>query len=177
MDRRIVKTKKRITGAFIELLEKYSRDRIRVKDICEHAKINKTTFYKHYVDSDELATEIDDTVTDRVVDGFPERGELLSEPEAYVEGLSEAIERETDKLTVVYRGRVDFLCAKLEAKLRKFYDLKEAASEKRIMLSFAISGVVRVLVERTFTNKNERCDKKVLSKYLMNMIRKVIPAT
>ena len=108
MDRRIVKTKKRITGAFIELLEKYSRDRIRVKDICEHAKINKTTFYKHYVDSDELATEIDDTVTDRVVDGFPERGELLSEPEAYVEGLSEAIERETDKLTVVYRGRVDF---------------------------------------------------------------------
>ena len=69
------------------------------------------------------------------------------------------------------------MCAKLEAKLRKFYDLKEAASEKRIMLSFAISGVVRVLVERTFTNKNERCDKKVLSKYLMNMIRKVIPAT
>ena len=177
IDQRILRTKKRIFDAFIKLLEGCAPDKIRVKDICEAACINKTTFYKHYDDSTELAREVDETLTERVVESFEYRECLFEKPEEYVIGLTEAIENETESLSAVYRGRKDFLCAKLEAKLRRFYDASGAPEEKKVMISFAISGVVRVLIERIFTQKNERCDKKSLSAHLVKMIRRVIPAS
>ena len=176
-DRRIIKTKGRIFEAFMKLIRISPPDKIKVKDICEQAHINKTTFYKHYVDSTELSAEIDEYLTDKVVDSFEGRESLFEKPEEYVEGLSEAIERETEGLTSVYRGRMEILCAKLEKKLRQFYEGRAESEEKRVMLSFAISGVVRVLIERIFANKSEGYDKKVLSKYLMTALRRVIPLT
>ena len=176
-DRRILKTKGRIFEAFMRLVRMSPMEKIKVKDICEQAQINKTTFYKHYVDSTELSAEIDEYIADKVVDAFEGRESLFEKPEEYVEGLTEAIERETEGLTAVYRGRMEVLCAKLEKKLRRFYEGRTESEEKRVMLSFAISGVVRVLVERTFSNKSEGYDKAVQSKYLMTALRRVIPQT
>ena len=177
MDRRIVKTKRRIRDAFLALRRRYSDDKIKVKDICAEAKINKTTFYKHYEDSEELSEEIDEALAEGVVSSFCERESLFDYPEQYVEGLTEAIERETNELEVVYRGRREILCAKLEEKLRKIYDYNEAHAERRVISSFIIGGVLRVLIDRIFTNKNDRCDKKTLLNSLIKMVRRVIPAT
>ena len=61
MDLRIVKTKNQIKRAFLSLRNKYSLEKIKVKDICELAMINKTTFYKYYVDSFALADEVEES--------------------------------------------------------------------------------------------------------------------
>ena len=47
MDLRIVKTKQQIKQAFLSLRAQYLPEKIKVKDICERAMINKTTFYAH----------------------------------------------------------------------------------------------------------------------------------
>ena len=60
MDIRIEKTRQSIINAFIELRSHKELERITIKELCEKAQINKSTFYAHYQDiyhlSDTLET-------------------------------------------------------------------------------------------------------------------------
>ena len=61
MDIRVEKTRQSIINAFIELRSHRELERITIKELCERARINKSTFYSHYQDiyhlSDTLETE------------------------------------------------------------------------------------------------------------------------
>ena len=50
MDIRIEKTRQSIINAFIELRSHKELERITIKELCEKAQINKSTFYAHYQD-------------------------------------------------------------------------------------------------------------------------------
>lgn len=49
-DRRIRRTKKILTDAFIELLIEKKLNEISIKELCEKADVNRGTFYLHYQD-------------------------------------------------------------------------------------------------------------------------------
>ena len=49
----------RMDEALIELLEKKDLEYITVKEICEHAEINRSTFYKHYQDVYDLMEKLE----------------------------------------------------------------------------------------------------------------------
>ena len=57
-DLRTKKTKKLLRDALESLLQNKSLDDITVKEICEHASINRVTFYDHYFNKEELHDEI-----------------------------------------------------------------------------------------------------------------------
>lgn len=57
-DRRVVRTETKIHEVFLELLKENSYEDITVGMILEHAEINRSTFYKHYVNKHDLASEI-----------------------------------------------------------------------------------------------------------------------
>ncbi|WP_150539569.1 TetR/AcrR family transcriptional regulator [Actinobacillus vicugnae] len=57
-DPRIVRTRETIYYAFIQTLEEKNYDEITVQDILDKAKINRSTFYKHYLNKDMLAASI-----------------------------------------------------------------------------------------------------------------------
>ena len=50
-DLRIVKTKRAIKDTFLEMRKTIPLEKIRVRDICANALINKSTFYCHYTDA------------------------------------------------------------------------------------------------------------------------------
>ena len=54
MDLRIEKTERGIKNAFIELRSRKPLEKITVKELCESARINKSTFYAHYKDIYDL---------------------------------------------------------------------------------------------------------------------------
>lgn len=65
-DKRIIKTKKAITTAFMELsLEKDMR-KITVSDIAERAVINRSTFYLHYNDTKDVLDDIERDISETV---------------------------------------------------------------------------------------------------------------
>lgn len=47
----------RMDRAFLELLEKKDMEYITVKEICEAAGVNRSTFYLHYETIDDLLAE------------------------------------------------------------------------------------------------------------------------
>lgn len=58
-DARVRYTKKRIREAFFQLLSEKELARITVTEICDLAEINRTTFYKHYLDTSDLLEKIE----------------------------------------------------------------------------------------------------------------------
>ena len=50
LDIRIEKTERAIKQAFMELRREKPVEKIRVKELCDRACINKSTFYAHYQD-------------------------------------------------------------------------------------------------------------------------------
>ncbi len=59
-DRRVKYTKMVLKESFIKLLGEKDISKITIKEICEHADINRATFYAHYSDQFDLMRKIED---------------------------------------------------------------------------------------------------------------------
>ena len=66
--RRTKMTKLLFHTALIELMQQKPFSKITIRDICTQADLNRTTFYKHYNDQDELIAEIEDELIQRTLD-------------------------------------------------------------------------------------------------------------
>lgn len=59
-DIRVTKTNIAIKKAFIEIMEEEGFSKLNVKKIIDRAKINRSTFYAHYMDKYDLLEKIED---------------------------------------------------------------------------------------------------------------------
>lgn len=58
IDLRIIKTKRNLYEALLNLMEKNSFEDIKVSDICDKALINRSTFYSHFEDKYNLLSSL-----------------------------------------------------------------------------------------------------------------------
>ena len=73
MDMRVVKTRRAIRNALIELAEEKEVDKITVKELCERAEISKPAFYSHYGNIYDVVDEIENEVVQKVCDQMAHR--------------------------------------------------------------------------------------------------------
>ncbi len=73
MDMRVVKTRRAIRNALIELAEGKEVDKITVKELCERAEISKPAFYSHYGNIYDVVDEVEDEVVQKVCDQMAHR--------------------------------------------------------------------------------------------------------
>lgn len=57
-DPRVLRTRKLITEAFIQIFQTKSFSEISVKDITTEAMINRATFYNHFLDKYDLLEKV-----------------------------------------------------------------------------------------------------------------------
>lgn len=67
MDRRVLKTKRAIYNAFVELLSEKEINHITITDISKKADINRKTFYNYYSDIYEVMEEIENLMVDTFI--------------------------------------------------------------------------------------------------------------
>jgi AcrR family transcriptional regulator len=65
-DRRVKYTMALLKEALIELMEKKHISKISVKELCEKADVNRSTFYAHYADAHELLHQIEQEFLENV---------------------------------------------------------------------------------------------------------------
>jgi AcrR family transcriptional regulator len=58
-DRRVKYTKQALRDSLIALLQKKPIEKVSIKEICEAADINRSTFYAHYTDQYDLLSQIE----------------------------------------------------------------------------------------------------------------------
>lgn len=84
---KVATTQRKIKAAFIYLVNKKGLSRVTVKDITQAADINRSTFYKHFVDKPALVNHYEQTILTEIAaslnDGFikhlPENGVATAE--------------------------------------------------------------------------------------------------
>ena len=66
IDRRVKKTKKQLRLALMHLMTQKSAKSISVRELAEQADINRSTFYIHYKDVNDLLLHLEDEMAERL---------------------------------------------------------------------------------------------------------------
>jgi AcrR family transcriptional regulator len=146
-DLRILKTRKNIRVAFLELRSKNALQKIKVKELCELALINKTTFYKHYQDIYALSEEIEDETILSIMSSFAHMNSLFTDPQGFIRGFYDASMSHQKEILTLFSGRMNVLIEKVERQLIIHYPALSGMPEKTITLSFLLWGASHVLME------------------------------
>ncbi len=89
-DPRIIKTKRDLKKALIELLDERSLNDVKVQDLCKKALVNKTTFYRHYHDLYDIYGDLLDDMFCDSLNSFKEYELFFSDPGRFMRKLKEA---------------------------------------------------------------------------------------
>ena len=141
MDIRIEKTKTAIHNTFLELRSKKPLEKITIKELCEKAQINKSTFYSHYKDIYDLSDQLE---TD-VVEAIPNPQNCLEDPAVLVKNMFLGYLSRDTIIRILFSGtRAGELVRKVEYQLKKI--LFDAHPEYKqdpsvnVVLSYTVYG-------------------------------------
>ncbi len=104
MDIRIKKTKNSIINAFLELRAQKSIEKITVKELCEKAMVNKSTFYSHFSDLYALSEYLEIQLTNEILEEIEHPETLFSQPEEFNKQLIYAFLSHEQLIQTLFSG-------------------------------------------------------------------------
>ena len=145
MDLRVEKTQKSIINAFIALRSKKPIEKITIKELCETAMINKSTFYSHYSDIYSLSDSLETEVVMSVIQALDRPGLIFENAEEFSRTLFLSYLSQDNMIRTLFSGnRSSQLISKVEKGIKElvFREHPEYRDnlEKNIGLSYAIYG-------------------------------------
>lgn len=169
MDIRIEKTENAIKNAFLALRARKPVEKITIKELCELAKINKSTFYAHYDDIYDLSDQLQAETVAYVLGTISDVQQYSSaNPDAFTRALFCALTTHTALIRSLFSGKEQgCLVERLEEGIkemiyRKYPEYRDD-TEKQIMLTYSIYGGYYAYL------KHQNLDPAMLSRMLENM--------
>ena len=151
-NRRVKMTKSMMKEALLELLEKKPLDKITVKDVCENADVNRSTFYSYYESIEQLLLEIEDDVLNQLP-MYPDSPEGYSH-ENFLSALEDFFDyvRNNERLfriLIVQRDSSSFNNRLVNTIMEKYRSVLKTEDEliARYAYVYCASGVIGILKE------------------------------
>ena len=120
MDKRIEKTKRSIVNAFLELRSRKAIEKITVKELCEKAEINKSTFYTHFKDIYDLSEQLEIQTANEIISGLRHPEYLFSKPDIFTRELFYAYTAQGHLIHTLFSGsRANMLLVRTENCLKE----------------------------------------------------------
>lgn len=91
-DLRVIKTKKALSEAFIELLSEKHFEEITINELCDRAEIRRATFYKHYTDKFHFLACFTRSLRDKFDSNFKASERPINTADYYIDYVYQAIE-------------------------------------------------------------------------------------
>lgn len=145
MDLRVEKTLAGIKNAYFALKKGKKVSEIKVVDVCEKARINKSTFYKYYLDVYDLAEKIETEIIDSMIDECPKADAFFTDTEGFVGSMIPIIMKYGDLLRDLFDGRVFDEVMRFEKGLLKRYIPQALSERETYLIRFCIGGMAHVL--------------------------------
>ena len=139
-DRRVVKTKRAIRNALVQLLSEKELDQITVKELADRADINRKTFYNYYNGVHQVIDEIESeivTACDQAIQEVDFRRDL-KHPSVYFEKLTNILNSDQ---SLVYKI-TDLLKEKVRDALLQQLPCDEQQAD--IIVDYAVTGMIAV---------------------------------
>ena len=150
--RRVRMTRKMMKDALLELLEEHPIEKITVKDICDRADVNRSTFYAYYEDAGQLLLEIENDVLDQIPVS-PGDGAGYCD-EAFLTALEVFFDfiRENERLfriLILRRDSSSFDLRLVNAVMEKYRTPLEGdpGFPERYAYTFCVNGVIGIMKE------------------------------
>lgn len=145
MDNRTEKTRRSIYNAFIGLRSKKPLERLTVKELCEEAQINKSTFYVHYRDVYDLSDKIESEIVRSIIQNLENSEDLFSNTRQFTENLFMAYISQSALINTVFSGsRTEQLPGKVADSLREMlYEIHPELRDDRelnILMTYSVYG-------------------------------------
>lgn len=149
-DLRVVKTRRLIREALLELMSERVLSKITISEICTHAGINRKTFYRHYRTVGDVITEIENDILSEFAAVFKSHGSSIFDVGAVLREIGATIEVRRDYFARLLKNNPDlFSKGKIKAALCRMFSvsLKNSGTVKdenaiTTASEFAVSGVL-----------------------------------
>ena len=107
VDIRIQKTKERLKGSLLSLLNEKSIDHISISEICRLSGINRNTFYQHYKDIRDLLSEIEGDFMETIFSTIEISGSSIQSVKDFLRVLLERIRANQDLCLLLFSDNGD----------------------------------------------------------------------
>lgn len=163
--------------ALIILLEQKDIDYITVKEICEKAGVNRSTFYLHYDTVDDLLNETLDYIVKKLINHFNkepkdfilslntlDKKDLVLINEEYLRPYLEFIKENKKAFIAVFKNPVVMKANEAYSGLEEYifnpildkYGMPN--NKKKYILQFYVSGIVAIIKEWTINDCKDSID-------------------
>ena len=167
-ERIINQTKQLLKDNLIDLLEKKNLERITIKELCEKADINRTTYYKYYLDQYDQLEKIEDEI-------FVDMGNYIEnnsihnskENEIIIENILEYIENNQRTFKILLeKADINFQNKMLSFIGKKIFDKEEYSTmnEEIVYIYTAVGsfGVVSEWIKGNLKISKEKLLKQII---------------
>lgn len=160
MDLRVEKTENAIKNAFLELRSRKALEKITVKELCEKARINKSTFYAHYQDIYALSDVLEEEVVKNITDSIPGFHSMSWNLAEFTRELTCAFTSQSTLINMLFSGNQrSHLSARIEESLKEgtFAEYPELRDSVRwnVILSYCIQGAYWAFEENRGNGEEE----------------------
>ena len=170
-DRRVTMTKRMLKDAFIEMLKETDIYHISVRELCQRADVNRTTFYKYYANQFDLLDDMEKDLLNMIEKTIKEDKEKNG---GTIEKLLSFFEREREFIRLLINSNVDTEFPKKLFSLTIVEDSIETMTtdvpktEAEYINRFVLFGLFEML--RCWINKEERESPKEMAKILLERL-------
>jgi len=173
-DRRITMTKRMLKDALIEILQEKDIYHVSVRELCDKADVNRTTFYKYYGNQFELLTDMEKDMLDYLSQTVKKNEE---DQEKIVSSACAYLEKNLEFARMIFNNNVDpdfarklFALESVKAStLKKYYDSKNE-TELEYIYNFLTYGIFRLI--HVWLNKEMRESPEEFARMVMRLLMK-----
>lgn len=148
-DLRVLKTRRTIRGALIELMSEKALSDITISELSEKAMINRKTFYRHYRAVSDVVTELENEILDEFSGILRSENRGVLDAGVVIRDISAVVERRREFFMKLMTHNPDvFNSGKLKAMLRRTLSVSlksVGAADKETVdaaAEFMVSGIL-----------------------------------
>lgn len=171
-DRRIKMTRRLLKDALIEMLKTKDIYHISIRDLCENADVNRTTFYKYYGSQFELLADMEKDILDYISNTVSVNE---SQPEKILTSVCRYINDNLEFLRLIINNNVDpnfaknlFAMESIKENVIKKYPNIKTNEEQEYIYNFFTYGAFRMVC--VWMNKENRESPEVFAKLVKQLI-------
>lgn len=168
--RRVKMTKMLLKESLIELMKEKSIHSISIKDVCDGADINRSTFYRHYNTQYELYDDIIQDLMDDMLQIFCNVSTEGYSTTLFLTRLLEYIEGKRDIFLIVLSDKGNISVGETYIRMTaKFLDSENVSETTGYIINFISAGMTSFLW--TWLNKEERRSAPEVAAIMSSIIR------
>ena len=171
-DRRVAMTKRMLKDALIEMLKGKDIYHISIRELCEKADVNRTTFYKYYSSQFDLLADMEKDLID-FISKLIERSE--SDPGEIIAAACRYLEENLSFARLIVNNNVDpdfanklLAMDNIKSSTLKNIGNKRSEAEMEYIYSFLTYGAYRMIC--VWLNKEQREPPEIIAGFFNQLM-------